>query len=189
MHAQSRLRKNNEWFNEILSTIFGIVGIIANTIIFWQNDRKKILLVKLSADIVWSVHYSLIFAWSGAASCGISIIRETVFLNKKHKWARSNRWLAFFVILSICSAVITWQNIINILPATASILSVFSFAIGKPKLTRLFQIFISVLFLIYDIYCLSYPGIINKFCTLGSVVLALRHFGKYKGGCMISHIP
>lgn len=162
----------------ILSTVFGVLGIAANIAIFWQKDRKRLLTVKLFADIAWTTHYALLRAWTGAATCGISIIRETVFLNRKNKWAKSVLWLVLFILLSVISGIVTWKNIVNILPVCAAILSVISFAIAKPHLTRAFQIFISVSFLIYDIYCLSYAGMVNEVCTLTSVVFALLYYGR-----------
>lgn len=162
----------------IISLIFGFVGIIANAIIFWQKDREKLLLFKLFADIVWTIHYGLICAWTGAVTCGISIIRETVFLNKKHRWAQSNLWLIFFCALSLSYGIVTWKNILNILPVCGALLSVVSFAVGKPSLSRILQIIISVMFLLYDIYVVSYAGIINEFCTLTSVMLALIFLNK-----------
>lgn len=160
----------------ILSTIFGIIGIIANTIIYWQKDREKLLFAKLFADIVWTAHYSLLGALTGAVTCGISILRETVFLNRKYRWAQSNLWLILFVVISVGFGIAGWNNVINIFPIIASLLSVISFAIGKPNITRLLQIVISVLFLGYDIYVVSYAGIINELCTLTSVAIALFYF-------------
>lgn len=160
----------------IISTVFGAIGIIANTIIFWQKDRKKLLFAKLIADVVWTAHYGLLCAYTGAITCGISIIRETVFINKKRRWAQSNLWPILFVLISAVFGIVSWKNIINVLPICASILSVISFAIGKPNITRKFQLIISVLFLTYDIYVMSYAGIINEVCTLTSVAIALLFF-------------
>lgn len=164
----------------ILSTIFGVIGILANTIIYWQKNREKLLFTKLIADITWTIHYSFLFAYTGALTCGISILRETIFLNKKHRWAQSNLWLILFVIISVISGIATWKNIINIFPIFASILSVISFAISKPNITRKLQIIISVLFFMYDIYVMSYVGIINESCTLASVAIALFCFRSKK---------
>lgn len=160
----------------LLSTAFGFVGIIANMIIYWQKNREKMLFAKLFADIVWTAHYGLLGAMTGAVTCGISILRETVFLNKKHRWAQSNLWLILFAAVSAGFGIAGWNNIINIFPIIASILSVISFAIGKPSLSRILQIVISVLFLGYDIYVMSYAGMINEFCTLTSVGIALIYF-------------
>lgn len=160
----------------LLTMAFGLTGIIANMIIYWQKDREKLLFAKLFADIVWTAHYSLLGAPTGAVTCGISILRETVFLNKKHRWAQSNLWLILFILISATFGIVSWKNVINIFPICASILSVFSFAIGKPGLSRILQIIISVLFLAYDIYVMSYAGIINEVCTLTSVAIALVYF-------------
>lgn len=165
-------------YTAIISLICGIVGTIVNAIIFWQKNREKLLLFKLFADIVWTIHYGLIFAWTGAITCGISIIRETVFLNKKHKWAQSNLWLIFFCAFSLSYGIAAWENTLNILPICGAILSVVSFSVGKPTLSRILQIIISIMFLIYDIYVISYAGIINEICTLTSVMLALIFFNK-----------
>lgn len=134
------------------------------------------------ADILWTAHYSLLGAWSGAAVCGIGILRETVFLNKHRKWADSKLWLAFFFLLSIVSASLTWKNAFSILPACASALSILSFWIGKPKLTRVLQLPISISFLIYNIVSLSYTGMVNEVMTLSSLAVAwLRNSGKTTG--------
>ncbi len=160
----------------IISCCFGVVGVVVNAIIFWQKNREKLLSVKLIGDVVWTLHYALISAWTGAATCGISIAREIVFLNRQHRWARSNLWLIFFMALSVLAGVLTWQNIFNLLPVCASVLSVVSFFIGKPRLSRIFQIFISIMFLLYDIHCLSYAGMVNEACTLTSIFISIIYF-------------
>lgn len=160
----------------IISCCFGVVGIVVNAIIFWQKNRERLLFVKLIGDVVWTIHYALIGAWTGAATCGISIVRETVFLNRRHSWARSNLWLVFFIALSVATGILTWQGVFNLLPVCASVLSVVSFFIGKPRVSRIFQIFISIMFLLYDIHCLSYAGIVNEVCTLTSIFISILYF-------------
>lgn len=164
----------------VISSVFGLMGIIANVVIFWQRSRESLLIVKLLADIVWTLHYAFIGAWMGMASCGISIIRETVFLNKRHRWAKSNLWAAMFILLSVTSCIITWESAVNILLVCAAVMSVISFAIAKPRLARILQIFISACFLTYDIWCGSYAGIVNEFCTLTSVAVAMLYYMRKK---------
>lgn len=105
---------------------------MVNALIYQQRSRKTLLGAKLLSDIVWTVHYAMIFAWNGALACGISIAREIVFINKEHKWAKSSLWLAFFVLCAAVSAIFTWKGIVSIFPTLASIVSVFVFWIGNP---------------------------------------------------------
>jgi len=162
----------------ILSWVFGMAGIIINAVIYHQKKRETLLFVKLISDIVWFIHYSLISAWNAALTCGISTMRETVFINKKYKWANSKAWLILFIVCGIIIAIFTWHGIISILPTLASITSVFVYWIGNPKLTRLCQIPISIGFLLYNIANNSYMGIVNECLTLLSILLVFVNYLK-----------
>lgn len=155
-----------------LAWFFGIGGILANIMIFQQKNRKHLLTTKLLADISWTTHYLLLSAWSGAAVCGIGIVRESIFLNRPRKWANSPLWLVLFFLCSLVSAVLTWKGPFSILPAFASMVSILSFWIGNPKLTRWLQIPISLSFLTYNVTVFSVTGIINEILTLSSIVIA-----------------
>lgn len=153
----------------ILSYIFSVVGIIANFMIYRQKERKSLLRRKLFSDIVWCIHYALISAGSGAATCGISICREIVFLNKEHKWAKHKIWIAAFIALNAVALFFTWKGIYSILPGCSAIVSIIVFWIGNPNLTRCVQIPISLAFLIYNTAVGSYVGIINELLSLISI--------------------
>jgi hypothetical protein len=162
-----------------LAWIFGIGGIVANILIFQQKNRKNLLRTKLLADISWTIHYSFLSAWSGAAVCGIGIIRESVFLQKPRKWASSPLWLILFFLCSLVSAVLTWKSPFSILPAVASMLSILSFWIGKPKLSRWLQIPISLSFFTYNVTVFSVTGIINELLTMISIAIAFWRLSKH----------
>ena len=162
-----------------LSWLFGIGGILANIMIFQQKDRKHLLTVKLLADVSWTAHYALLSAWSGAAVCGIGIVRESIFLNRPRKWANSPLWLILFFLCSLVSVVLTWKSPFSILPAFASMLSILSFWIGNPKLTRWLQIPISLSFLAYNVTVFSVTGIINELLTMISIAIAFWRLSKH----------
>ena len=153
--------------------LFGIGGILFNFAIYQQKTRKNLLCTKLIADCLWSLHYAFLGAWSGAAICSIGILRESIFLNERHKWAQGKRWLLLFGALSVLSAVITWKNLFSVLPTVASILSVYSFWKGDPKRTKILSLPISACFMTYNIVLGSYIGIINEIFVLISTIIAL----------------
>ncbi|MBQ9915213.1 MAG: YgjV family protein [Clostridia bacterium] len=157
----------------VVAHIFGFCGIIVNALIYQQNNRQKLLRTKLLSDILWAIHYASIFAWNGALTCCISTMREIVFMNKEKKWAKSKLWLVFFILCAIISAILTWNGIISIFPTIASVVSVFMFWIGDPRLTRLCQLPISSGFLLYNVYCMSYMGIVNECFSLLSIIMVL----------------
>ena len=153
--------------------LLGIGGILSNFAIYQQKTRKKLLCAKLIADCFWTLHYAFLGAWSGAAVCSIGILRESIFLNGHHKCAQGKRWLLLFGALGIISAIITWKNPFSILPTVASVLSVYSFWKGKPKLTKFLSLPISACFMTYNIAFGTFIGIINEIFVLISTIIAL----------------
>ena len=157
----------------MLALSLGALGIAANVIIYQQKSGKKLLWYKFISDIIWMLQYLSLNAISGAAVAMIGIIRETVFLNQHRKWAQSKAWLLLFLALSIASAIATWKNIFSVLPALASVLSVFSFWKNKPPLSRALAFPISISMFTYDIFCNSYMGIANEIFTLVSATVGI----------------
>ena len=164
----------------MIASIVGIIGIGANIIIYQQKSGKKLLLFKLISDFLWALHYILFSANSAAIIATINIFREFVFFSKEKRWAKSKLWLVFFLFCSIISAIFTYKSLYNILPAIASILSVISFWRSNPNTSRIFAYPISISMLTYDIFCLSYMGIINEILTLLSTTIGILHYKKEK---------
>ena len=55
---------------------------------YQQNERKKLVAAKLSADAFWVVHYLLLGGIAGMIPNFIGIFREIVFINRENKkWA------------------------------------------------------------------------------------------------------
>ena len=153
--------------------IFGGFGVLANVLIYQQKTGKKLLVYKLISDVFWGLHYLFLAAYSAFAIACIGLIRESVFLNQGKKWADSKLWFAFFALLSVGSAALTWKGVMSVLPALASLLSVFGFWRANPKLSRILAYPISACMLAYDIYVASYVGIINEAFTLVSTTVAV----------------
>ena len=162
----------------IASYVFGILGIVANVLVYQQKKGKKLLFYKLISDFLWAAHYSCLFAWSAAAVAVFGIFREFVFSNQDKKWAQSKLWLMFFLMCSGAVAVLTWKGVFSILPAMASALSVISFWRSDPKLSRRMAFPISGCMLTYDLTCSSYTGIANEILTLVSSVIGIIRYSR-----------
>ena len=159
-----------------IAQLIGFIGIVANAVIYQQNNRIKLLAAKLTSDILWMLHYGFIGAYSGMAVAVIGMIREGVFLADSKNKEPSEKWLIIFMIINVISAALTWKNIYSILPAAASILSVISFWNKRVAVTRVLSFPISISMLIYDISALSYSGIVNEILTLSSSAVSLIRY-------------
>lgn len=160
----------------MISNIFGILGIGSTVLIYQKKTRRGLILSKLLSDVIWFLYYFSLSAYSGAGIAVIGILRELVFVNKEKKWAKHPVWLVFFLALSFGCAVLTWKNAFSLLPCAASAVSVISFWIGNPRLSRILSYPISACMLTYDIACGAVLGIVNElFTVLSSIVGAVRH--------------
>ena len=69
----------------IPALIVGICAVAVNTVIYWQTERKMLLVTKLVSDSLWAVQYALLGGYTGAAIALIGIMRSIVFLNENKK--------------------------------------------------------------------------------------------------------
>lgn len=161
---------------EIVAAAFGVMGIAVSIIIYQQKKGKKLLKWKLVSDIVWLIQYALLGKFTGACSCLVGAVRETVFLNQPRKWAKSKLWLIFFIALSVGLSVATWGSMYSAFPMTASVIAVFSFWRGNPTLTKILVYPICLCMITYDIFGtgeVAYMGIVNEALMLISTTVSL----------------
>ena len=149
----------------IIAQVFGLLGIVGNILIMQQKSRKMLLRFKLVSDVLWTLHYLFLFAYSGFAICLISVFREIVSINRKtHKWADCVVWPILFISAAVGSALLT---------TCASILAIISFWIGKPKLSRIMAFPIGACMITYDVLIISIVGTINESLAIVSAIVGI----------------
>ena len=158
---------------KIAGEIIGIIGIIVNFLIYQQNDRKKVLRVKLLSDLTWALHYGLLFAFSGMAVTLIGATRETTFILTDDKEKGRKYYLVAFALIAIVTSLFTMKDIFGLLPAFASLVAVISYWQKNPLVTKLLGIPIATSMLIYDIMRFSITGLINEILTFISIAVSL----------------
>lgn len=133
------------------------------------------LAVKLLADIVWAVHFFMLWAYSG---CSINIlcgVRETVYLIDNDD-RRQKLWITVFMIAGWVSAAVTWNGMASLMPTAAVTAATYSFWQKSITVTRVIAFVVAVFMLIYDLFVGSYSDIVNETLTIISAVIALiRH--------------
>ena len=138
--------------------IFGVGAMISLFIGYQQNERKKLVVAKLSADAFWVVHYLLLGGIAGMIPNFIGIFREIVFINRENKkWADKVIWPAAFIIISWVMGIFTFRSAFNILPIAASTFVTVSVCLA---------------FLVYDVYVGSVIGIINESVSVISIIIS-----------------
>ena len=164
----------------MITNILGFGAMISLFLIYQQNSRKKILMCKLSADIFWILHYFSLGARAGMIPNLVGIFRELVFINRKtKKWANTPLWVALFISANFILGICSYKEWYDIVPIIASAYVTVSLWIDNPYLMKLISIPVSFAFLVYDIFVLSYVGIINESIAIVSIIIyIIKSFDK-----------
>ena len=148
----------------------GILGILLNLAIYQQNTSKRVLFVKLCSNFVWAAYYLIPGAYTGFCVACIGIVREITFITVDRKGKAGIICLSLFASASIVCSILTWKSAVSILPALASIISVFGFYFAIPKLSRMLAIPVALCMGSYDIGAGLPVGIANEIITLFSAI-------------------
>ena len=164
----------------MITNILGLGAMISLFLIYQQKSRKKILMCKLSADIFWIFHYLSLGATAGMIPNFVGIFREIIFVNRKtKKWASSSLWVVLFITVNFVLGICSYEKWYDIMPIIASAFVTISLWIDNPRLMKLISIPVSLAFFIYDIFVLSYVGIINESIAIVSIIIyIIKSFDK-----------
>lgn len=157
-------------------TIGQIIGFIAMAIIvasYQQKSHKNILTFQMISGLLFTVHYLLLGAYTGAVMNLLGAFRSLVYSNRGKKWSSSIAWPIGFSIAFLISGIMTWDNIFSVFPLIAMLMSSVVLWIEQPKINRMLSLPTSGCWLIYNIKTLSYPGIITEIFVLSSIVIGI----------------
>lgn len=162
----------------LAAQLIGFVGTYMLVTLYQQKSRRALLLRKLTADVLWTVHYLLLSvgtptAFTGAVPNGVGILRESVFLNEKHKWARSPLWPVAFILIGWAIAILNWKSAWSLLPMCGTTVVTIAMRMNDPRMTKLLSLPACLAFFVYDIAVGSWAGCFNEALSLASIVVYL----------------
>ncbi len=171
--------------NYILSQVFTIItyGLLAVT--YYAKDRKKVLIINFLSLVANGIAYIFLNAWTGLAMCIVALIRNIIFLideKKNGKRETINKTdviiLIILYVISIISAIFTYDGLLSLLSVFATALYTFSIWQKKNSIYKLLGIPIGILWVSYNIYIMSIFGIILEtillICSTTGYLLEIR---------------
>lgn len=169
----------------ILSQVFTVLtyGLLALT--YYAKDRKKVLIINFLSLVANGIAYIFLNAWTGLAMCVVALIRNIIFLideKKNGKRESINRTdviiLVILYVISIISAILTYDGFLSLLSVFATALYTFSVWQKKTNIYKLLGIPIGILWVSYNIYIMSILGIILEaillICSITGYLLERR---------------
>lgn len=160
----------------IVAQILGVLGTACNVISMQLKKKEQILRCFILAGIFFTFNYLLLNGYTGAIVCMIATMQTIVsyILAKKEK--EVPKWLiAIFFILSIIGGILTYQNIIDILPILGGITYTCSILQKEEKYIRWISLCNYVLWLIYDMFVRAYStAISDSICIISTAIGIIR---------------
>ncbi len=156
----------------MIANILGLGAMISLFLIYQQKERKKILMCKLCADVFWILHYFTLGATAGIIPNFVGIFRELIFVNRKtKKWANTPLWVVLFIVVNFTLGILSYDEWYDIVPIIASAFVTISLWIDNPRLMKLISVPVSMAFFTYDLFVLSYVGMINESIAIVSIII------------------
>ena len=164
---------------EVISQVFGIIGIALSIFIYAAKSRSKIIVFKFASDLVWALNYLFAGAYTGALLNTIGMARETVFYNRgRKKWASHRFWLYVFIALTFLSPILEFIKLghfsfVPLLPATGSMFAVISFYSIKTKNMRILGLIAQTLWTIYNAIVANPTALIASILITVSIFIGM----------------
>lgn len=155
----------------LASQICELVALIMDLIAYHFKTKKKILIVSNIGCFFNILHYFLLGALSGAAAKTITFIRNA-YIAKNDKNKKNVIIMIIFITLYIIFGVVTYKNIYSILPTFIAILYLLCIWNGNELQVKRASFICSILWIIYNIFIMSYAGIFTNSILLISTFIA-----------------
>lgn len=164
----------------IISQLFVVMGMFCLVMSYLAKDKKKIMIFCVFSSLFYGSQYLVLGAISGFTMNIVSIIRNIWFyLNAK---ANKKNDINVFIILcafSIIIGVFSFDGIFSILPVIITIIFTYSVWQDNNKVYRLLALPMSIMWIIYSIYCQSLFGIIaESILFILEIIVVIKTFKK-----------
>ncbi len=136
--------------------LIGFVAWLILALSYYRKDTNHILVFQIISTVLFCVHYYLLGAYSGLLICVYEVIRDYSY----YKTDKDNYIFIGSIVVYAISAYLTFTSWLDLFPYIASTIDGF-FLTKKRKTVVWGAIVTYTLWLIYDLYALSYSGAIT----------------------------
>lgn len=153
--------------------IIQLIGFLAFVFLFisyFVKNKDNILLFQFISYIIFSFHYLLLGAFTGAAMeigcAGSSILSFEKVKNKK-------LYTIIFIILYLIIGIFTYDAIYSIIPIISNIIMVYALFYGDEFKVRLAGVINSIGWMLYSFFVHSYSTFICNIILLIYIILCM----------------
>lgn len=161
----------------VIAQLIGFVALILLVIVFQRDNRKSMLRLMMAAALLYSVHFFMLGAFTGAAMNLLNMFRSYVFVNRDDaKWARHNWWLYVFLGAIFTLGVATWAGWYSVLAIVAVSVQTIAFWSTNTRVIRYISLIVPPCWFAYNLIVGSIPGMLTEAMILGSLLVGIYRF-------------
>ena len=165
----------------VIAQIIGFIAFLFSLVAYHKSKKNKILGNMIISNVLNLIHYLLLGAYSGCITKVLAIIRDNfIILKDKNKKLSSNIYLILFILIYIIASIFTYNGIISLFPLMAALIYIIFIWNGREITIKKVAFATYFLWLIYNIFVLSIPGIITNIVSIISTFIAIINYKKVK---------
>ena len=156
--------------------LIGFFGLAAGVLAFQFKKHNHIVLSKMTSELIFSVQYLLLGAWTAALLDFTSATRNLLFCAMVKKGRSTTPLIYIFGLFVVIVGVLTFDGVTSLMLIAAKLLTTISYGMKNERLLRFITLPSCVFWCVYNLYVGSLGGAIGDIITLISLLVAVCKF-------------
>ncbi len=160
------------WF-DIFVQLIGCAGLLCAVIAFQCKAHKRVMLFRTLNELFFAAQYLLLGSYTGTAMNVIGSARNIVFAGLVEKGRSTTAFRIIFSVIFTVIGLITSEGLVSILVIGAKVVTTVAYGMKNTKYIRILTLPTSMCWLIYNIGCSSWAGVLCEVFTICSIISAI----------------
>lgn len=161
---------------DILIQLIGFAGLAMSIAAFQFKKHRGIVLCKMSSELIFSLQYILLGAWTAAILDFSSVVRNLLFYWLVKKNRSTTPVIIVFGLFVVATGFATYDSVLSLLPIAAKLLTTVSYGMKNERLLRFITLPSCIMWSIYNLFVGSLGGALGDTITLVSLLIAVYKF-------------
>ena len=156
----------------------GWIGTALYILSYQCKSSRRLVFYQVIGGLLYVFHYSMLGAYSGAATQCVAILSNALVCCSGKPWADWRGWKWLISLCFAVSLICTWQGPFSLLPCIASITNTFVRFTRNGKIIRLASLSVSSpCWLTYNALTRSWSGVFCEMFTICSILISIYRYG------------
>ena len=157
--------------------VLGIISLVLFVISLQQRKKENLLLWQMAGTLLFIAQFVLTDRLTGALTFSVVAVRGLVFyVYKKKNKKPSVAVLVVFLSALLGSTIVSWQNMLSVMPLMGTAAKTWGTWQDDMKWTRRVSLLSQTIMIAYDLAAGMYTGALTEACNSVSTVVAMGRF-------------